>query len=107
MGKHRDGLDIVADVLKAAIEGAGKTRIMYRANLSYKLLGKYLEATVERGFLRSDGSRFELTESGKDFLERYDRFNDQYSKVQGSLKDLNGERQTLQRLCRESETKIE
>jgi predicted transcriptional regulator len=42
MGKYRDGLGIIADILHAAGSGAKKTRIMGVANLSYTLFEKYL-----------------------------------------------------------------
>ena len=47
MSKHRESLDIVADVLRAASGGAGITRIMYTANLSYKLVERYLKLTSD------------------------------------------------------------
>ena len=104
MGKYRDSIDIIADVLKAAAQGSGKTRIMYRANLSFKLLEKYLELTIGRGFLQFNSPKYEVTDRGKEFLERYNLFCDRYSKVQGSLKDLKGERESLYRSCLESQT---
>jgi predicted transcriptional regulator len=51
MVKYRDSLDVTAAVLEAASAGARKTRIMFQANLSYKILGKYLELAVDNGFL--------------------------------------------------------
>jgi predicted transcriptional regulator len=100
MGKHREHIDIVADVLKAAGHGACKTRIMYRANLSYSLLEKYLEVAVGSGFLQANSSNYELTDSGKEFLDRYSRYSDRHLSVEGSLKDLNVERERLLLQCR-------
>lgn len=37
---HRDNLDIMADVLNAVSDGVSKTKIMYKANLSYRAFGE-------------------------------------------------------------------
>ena len=48
MRSYRERLDIVADMLQVVNEaGAKKTQIMYKANLSYNLLKKYLADIVE------------------------------------------------------------
>jgi len=104
MSKHRSSLDIVADVLKAASDGAIKTRILYRANLSYKLLEKYLEVTIRSGFLQNSSESYKLTESGKAFLEKYNRFHDRRSKVEGSLNELDYERKTLEQAFKEAQS---
>jgi len=41
----------VADILEAANSGANKTHIMFGANLSFKLLEKYLGLVVDAGFV--------------------------------------------------------
>jgi predicted transcriptional regulator len=44
--KNRSHLDIVREVLSVALVKVRKTRIMYRANLSYLQLEHYLKALV-------------------------------------------------------------
>jgi len=46
MGKYRDRLQIIADMLSVVRGGAKKTHIMYQANLSYTLLGRYLSEVL-------------------------------------------------------------
>lgn len=41
MGKYRSRVEIVADILEVASDGALKTHIMYKCNLSYKLLEQF------------------------------------------------------------------
>ena len=53
MGKHRSRLQIVADILFVVRDGAKKTQIMRRTNLSYKLLGRYPTDVIEAGWLDS------------------------------------------------------
>jgi predicted transcriptional regulator len=72
---RRNDLDICADILKVSKAGAKKTHIVYRANLNFKIVKKYLSRLIDNGFLL-DGSEngiFVTTERGSDFLEQYAR----------------------------------
>jgi predicted transcriptional regulator len=99
MVKYRDGLGITADVLVAAGKGAKKTRIMYGANLSYRLLEKYLQETVQLGFLRFNSDGYEVTEKGQAFLEKYVDFSSRYSRLEKELQTATFEREILERMC--------
>jgi len=76
---HRSRIDIMANVLRAAVGGAKKTHIMYKCNLSFRQLQVYLDLLVDRGLLKkisesgkSEGARFfETTKKGRAFLEAY------------------------------------
>ncbi|NIQ07921.1 MAG: hypothetical protein GWO20_20045 [Candidatus Korarchaeota archaeon] len=73
--KRRDKLQIMAEVLEIAAEGALKTQIMYRANLSFTQLNNYLEFMQEIEVLEkiNEDNRdiYRSTEKGLEFLERY------------------------------------
>jgi len=103
MGKYRDGLGIIADILHAAGSGAKKTRIMGGANLSYRLMEKYLKSVVQAGFLRLNDEGYEVTEKGQDFLERYLDFVGRSSKLESELQSALLERGALERMCQPSE----
>src|SRR6266550_3662675 len=47
--KKRNSLEIVSEMLEAAWKGSRKTSIMYRTNLSYKLLVAYMSVLRENG----------------------------------------------------------
>ncbi len=49
MNRRRSNIEIIADMLRVGENGAGKTEIMYSANMSYAQIQKYL------GFLLSHG----------------------------------------------------
>lgn len=99
MPRYRNRLEIVADVLNAVGDGAKKTRIMYIANLSYKLLEKYLNKTVEAGLISSNNDFYEVTEKGQVFLERFDDFSSRYSKLERQLEEMSFEKEVLERMC--------
>lgn len=74
IGEKRGELEILRDVLELAISGERKTRIMYRANLSYEMLNRYVGVLVQRGFLvPSDGGAFTVTDDGRALLQDVER----------------------------------
>lgn len=99
MVKYRNKLEIIVDVLNAACKGSKKTKIMYAANLSYKLLDKYLTESVELDFLCTTNNGYEVTEKGKAFLEKYHDFSSKYSQIESELQCISFEREALERLC--------
>ncbi len=100
MGKNRDRLSILASILEATGSGATKTRIMFRANLSFKLLEKYLDAVISAGFVRFEGSIYALTDLGREFLKQYKNFHDRHVEAQKLLETLDYEHEKLLRLCK-------
>jgi len=97
--KYRGRLEIIVDILNVASSGAKKTRIMYFANLSYRLLEKYLEETLKLGFIFFNDYRYEVTEKGRTFLEKYNDFSSRYSKIDTELQRVLFEREALEKLC--------
>ena len=95
----RRRVDIIADILSVADKGVRKTRIMRMANLSYRLLEKYLEDTVGLGLLRADDGSYETTEKGREFLKLYIQFSSRYSKLQKDLEPLWSDLESLEKMC--------
>ena len=73
--KRRNDIDICADVLRIARGGAGKTRIVYAANLNFKIVKRYLLRLMEHGLLVSSDGIYSTTVIGLTFLEVYCRLN--------------------------------
>jgi len=99
MVKYRDRLEIITDILNAATSGAKKTKIMYCANLSYKLLEKYLGEAISIGFIRFNNDFYEVTEKGRALLEKYGQFSNKYSRIETTLQGMMFEREALKRMC--------
>jgi len=77
MNRRRSNIEIIAEMLRVGTNGAGKTEIMYSANMSYYQLQKYLRFLLERGFidrLVAENSHFNyrLTEKGASLLKSID-----------------------------------
>ena len=74
---HRDRLQIMAEALDIAREGALKTHIMYKTNLSFKQLYFYLNLLLDRKLLEtikredSEKTLYRTTDKGLEFLKSY------------------------------------
>jgi predicted transcriptional regulator len=73
--RQRSRTDIIGDILDAANEtsGVGKTKMMYKAFLSYAQLKEYLPVLTENRLLDfdEDAQTFKTTERGLKFLNTY------------------------------------
>jgi len=78
--KRRDRLYIMGKILEIARDGCLKTRIMYRANLSFVQLNEYLGFLLEMELLKEtseDGkSVYRTTRKGVRFLRNYYKIRD-------------------------------
>lgn len=51
ISRRRSNIEIIADMLRIGENGAGKTEIMYSANMSYTQIQKYLGYLLTHGFI--------------------------------------------------------
>lgn len=51
MNQRRSNIEIINDMLRIGADGAGKTEIMYSANMSYRQLQKYLKFMIAHGLI--------------------------------------------------------
>jgi predicted transcriptional regulator len=72
------GLKIVAMILEAANGGATKTKIMYKAFLSYAQLREYLSVLIENNLLEYlEGTQtYKTTEKGLNFLKMHNEIGE-------------------------------
>jgi predicted transcriptional regulator len=77
--KYRSRSDIIGLILEAANGGATKTKIMYKAFLSFAQLREYLSMLSEKGLIEyQDGTqRYRTTEKGIRLLRIYNQMNDE------------------------------
>jgi len=62
----------MSDILEICIDGANKTKIVYNANLNFKILNSYLDALTKKGLLnirKNHGNEYVTTEEGIRMLE--------------------------------------
>ena len=74
MSQRRSNLEIVAEILKIARKGAKKTRIVYGANMNFKMLDEYIEKLEKAGLIevpQGNGGTIKTTEKGVEYLQRF------------------------------------
>ena len=73
--KRRDRLFIIAEILDIAKDGALKTQIMYKANLSFAQLNTYLKLLLETQLLetlaKNKKTIYKTTRKGVSYMESY------------------------------------
>jgi predicted transcriptional regulator len=76
--KYRSRTEIVGNTLEAANGGATKTKIMYKAFLSYAQLKEYISVLIENNLIEYlDGTlKFKTTEKGLNFLKMHNEMGE-------------------------------
>jgi predicted transcriptional regulator len=72
--RYRNRIDIIAQLLDAASSPTTKTKMMYKAMLSYEQLKEYLLMLTENELIGYDepSQRFTATDKGFQFLNTYE-----------------------------------
>ncbi|HZA47941.1 MAG TPA: winged helix-turn-helix domain-containing protein [Nitrososphaera sp.] len=75
--RYRNRMDIIAQLLYAASSPITKTKMMYKALLSYEQLKEYLVMLTENDLIAYEKSsgRFSTTYKGYEFIRRYEDLN--------------------------------
>ena len=77
IGKRRDRLEVIEDILKVADNpnGANKTKLVYMSNLNFNRLTSFLNFLLEKEFLEKvkDESKYTLTVKGREFLRQLEK----------------------------------
>jgi predicted transcriptional regulator len=69
LDKRRDKLEIIKAILSLCRkDDATKTRIVYRANLNFKMAGIYLNWLINKELVAKDANHFKLTTKGTELL---------------------------------------
>jgi predicted transcriptional regulator len=76
--KYRSRTEIVSNILEAANGRATKTKIMYKAFLSYNQLKEYLSVLTENNLIEYlDGTQtFQTTEKGLNYLKMHNEIGE-------------------------------
>ena len=87
--RYRSRTDIISEILDAANgNNASKTKLMYKAFLSFVQMKEYLTILTESGLLRYDSNThtFKTTEKGLRFLEAYNELDGMIKESSSSLR---------------------
>jgi predicted transcriptional regulator len=83
--KRRSKKEIICEILSEALNGASKTRLMYRCNLNFERFNHYLEELLKGNLLECTTSNpigqitFRTTDKGKELLKILQRADELFS----------------------------
>jgi len=76
--KKRDKLQVIYDILRAIKDHDGSikpTHILYKSNLSHKMMAEYMKELTEKEFIvqttHKGRKSYKLEQKGFDFINRY------------------------------------
>jgi predicted transcriptional regulator len=79
LNTRRSNIEIIADMLRVGNNGsgAGKTEIMYSANMSYAQIQKYLAFLMDQGLINkvqvgNPSIKYQVTDKGNKLLKNID-----------------------------------
>ena len=74
---------------------------MYQANLSFKVLQKYLAEVTGAQLINFEDRRqcYNLTDKGREFLEAYQKYSKTNKHVEKRINDVATKRKMLESLC--------
>jgi len=86
MGRKRGHLEIARDLLEVARYGAKPTALVYKANLNFNIIKRYLQELLDSGLISVDvvdglgavSRLYTTTERGLDFMDSVSRTLDLY-----------------------------
>ena len=84
MVKKWSDLEISANVLRVAREGAKKSHIVYKANLNFKIVNGYLTHLQETGLIFSpldNEHLFKTTAKGLEYIDEYTRLTRTFNTI--------------------------
>lgn len=98
---YRDRVDIIADILNVVSHEAKKTQIMYQANLSYKILQRYLNELIEASLIKfeTDQQLYQLTNKGQNYLDAYKEYARYSKSMEKRLNEFTTKRKILEEIC--------
>jgi len=81
VNRRRSDIEIIADMLRVGKNGAGKTKIMYHADMSYSQIQKYLGFLSNQGFIVrvrtvNPSATYQTTKSGLELLKGIDNVSE-------------------------------
>ena len=74
--KRRGSITIIVDILSVAGEKAKKTRIVYKADLNFRMLEEYLPHLVDKELIENTDGEYKTTEKGEKFLTDYQKMKE-------------------------------
>jgi len=99
--KYRRRIEIIADMLTVTQVRTKKTHIMYRGNLSFRVLNDYLSAIIKTNLVGYDAATecYLITEKGRLFLQVFNRYKKLVSRLERQNTFVKEKQSLLESMC--------
>lgn len=67
---NRGRLDIIVDLLEICKKESIRTQLVYKGNLNFKILRKYLKILLDKNWVTDNEGTYLITSNGKRFLKK-------------------------------------
>ncbi|MHA1677031.1 MAG: winged helix-turn-helix domain-containing protein [Candidatus Njordarchaeales archaeon] len=101
--KYRSRLEIIANILEIVKSSSKKTHIMFKANLSYRLLCQYLDEVLRAGLVHLENSShnyYLITDKGELFLEKFYEYSIKKKDIEEQFKLIKNEKAVLEEMLK-------
>ncbi|GIU70607.1 MAG: hypothetical protein KatS3mg003_0086 [Candidatus Nitrosocaldaceae archaeon] len=76
MGERRSSFEIIYNILYEARQGINKTRLVYKTNLNFHVMQRYIEFLISKELLRIEykpHARYKTTDKGFKYIDLFDQ----------------------------------
>jgi len=70
--KYRDHIGVICSLLEAGLDGARRTKLVYRSNTNFEIVRPYITELIKTNMFTSDGKFYQTTEKGISFMKKYE-----------------------------------
>jgi predicted transcriptional regulator len=77
--ERRSSMEIIVNILEEARNGINKTRLVYRTNLNFLVVQKYIDFLTDKALIKTDqrpSTVYVTTEKGLQFLTEFSKLKD-------------------------------
>jgi predicted transcriptional regulator len=103
LGKYREKIDIIADILQIVSRRTRKTQIMYQANLSHAILQKYVASMLQSALMsfQPESKSYLITDKGSKFIQTYKEYCKCNKAVEKQLSQMDDRKSYLMEFCQD------
>jgi predicted transcriptional regulator len=92
-GKRRNAMEITISILEESRNGINKTRLVYRTNLNFLLIQRYIDFLQEKGLLEvvhTPHQVYRTTQKGNELLQEFVKIKELLGVTDLSVDEVSG-----------------
>lgn len=92
MKRKRSSDVIISQILEVCIDGASKTRIVYKSNLNFRTVNPYIDLLIKRRLIETiqDNCKlYKTTKEGIELMKSFKHHQNEILKLRVAIEDVN------------------